>query len=168
VLSGLPGTGKTTIARALAARLGALHLRIDSVEAALKASVLRIHPAEDAGYRAALAVARDNLALGHDVIGDAVNPLALTRGWWREVAEAAGARLVNVEIVCSDRAEHRRRVEARRPDLPGLALPDWARVTARDYEPWTTPPLVIDTARTTAEDAAARIAEAVRGEQADR
>ena len=160
--SGLPGTGKTTLARALAARLGAMHLRIDSIEAALKRSVLAIHPAEDAGYRAALAVARDNLALGHDVIGDAVNPAAFTRAWWAETAEAAGARLVNVEIVCSDPGEHRRRVEARRPDLPGQAVPDWAKVAARDYEPWPTPPLVIDTARTTVEDAAARIAEAVR------
>jgi predicted kinase len=160
--SGLPGTGKTTIARALAARLGAMHLRIDSIEAALKLSVLAIHPAEDAGYRAALAVARDNLALGHDVIGDAVNPVAFTRAWWAEVAEAAGARLVNVEIVCSDPAEHRRRVEARRSDLPGLSVPDWAAVAARVYEPWATPPLVIDTARTTVAVAAARIAEAVR------
>ena len=160
--SGLPGTGKTTLARALAARIGAMHLRIDSIEAALKASVLAIHPAEDAGYRAALAVARDNLALGHDVIGDAVNPVAFTRAWWAEVAEAAGARLLNVEIVCSDAAEHRRRVEARRPDFPGLCVPDWAKVAARDYEAWAAPPLVIDTAQRSAEDAAARIAEAVR------
>lgn len=51
--SGLPGAGKTTIARDVAARLGAVFLRIDSIEAALARSALRISPAEDAGYAAA-------------------------------------------------------------------------------------------------------------------
>jgi predicted kinase len=60
--SGLPGVGKTTIARDLARGLEALHLRVDSIEAALKNSSLRIHPAEDAGYQALIAIARDNLA----------------------------------------------------------------------------------------------------------
>ena len=35
IFGGLPGTGKSTIARLLAARLGAVWLRIDSIEQAL-------------------------------------------------------------------------------------------------------------------------------------
>ena len=38
VLAGLPGTGKTTLARRLCERLAAFHLRIDTIEAALKRS----------------------------------------------------------------------------------------------------------------------------------
>ena len=34
VFGGLPGTGKTTVARELARQLGAVHLRIDSIEQA--------------------------------------------------------------------------------------------------------------------------------------
>ena len=52
-LSGLPGTGKTTIARGVSARLGAVLLRIDCIETALARSTLRIRSAEDAGYEAA-------------------------------------------------------------------------------------------------------------------
>ena len=56
---------------------------------------------DDAGYRAAYAVAEDNLRLGHDVIGDSVNPWMLTRDAWRAVGMRAGARVVEVETVCA-------------------------------------------------------------------
>src|SRR5438132_4817607 len=120
--SGLPGVGKTTVARSAA------YMRVDSIEVALKNSSLQIHPAEDAGYLAAVAVAKDNLVHGLDVVADTVNPIALTRRWWAEAAKACDARLLNVEIACSDQAEHRRRIEKRRSDIVGLDLPDWKRV----------------------------------------
>jgi predicted kinase len=44
--SGLPGVGKTTVARALARQIGAAYIRVDSIEVALKSSSLQIHPAE--------------------------------------------------------------------------------------------------------------------------
>ncbi|MDQ0315068.1 AAA family ATPase [Amorphus orientalis] len=160
-LSGLPGVGKSTVAAALVRRTGAVHLRVDSVEAALKRSALAIDPAEDAGYLALAAVARDNLALGHTVIADTVNPVAASRMLWADTARAAGAICLDVELVCSDRAEHRRRVEGRTSDIPGLALPDWARVTGRDYEPRTDDRLMLDTAILSPADAVARIVAAL-------
>ena len=39
VFGGLPGTGKTTVARALASRMGAVYLRIESLEHAFIAAV---------------------------------------------------------------------------------------------------------------------------------
>ena len=145
-LSGLPGTGKTTIARAVSARLGAVLLRIDSIETALARSTLRIRPAEDAGYEAAYAVAADNLRAGLSVVADCVNDIALTRTAWADVARNAAASLLNVEVICADPAEHRRRVETRRADLEGQVLPDWRAVMGRGFEPWTEPRLVLDTA----------------------
>jgi predicted kinase len=38
VFSGLPGTGKTTISRDLAASLNAVYLRIDTIEQAIRSS----------------------------------------------------------------------------------------------------------------------------------
>ena len=143
VLSGLPGVGKTTIARGLAHAIDAVHVRIDSIEQALRHAGRDV---EDEGYRVAYAVAEDNLRLGRIVIADCVNPWPLTRNEWRSVAERAAVRAVEVEIVCSDADEHRRRVESRRPDIPGHELPTWHDVIARDYRAWDRDRWVIETA----------------------
>ncbi len=161
ILAGLPGVGKTTVSRALARRTGAFYIRIDSIERALAASSLAISPAADAGYCAAYAVAADNLTGGAIVIADSVNPIEVTRAAWRSVAERAGAAALQVEIVCTETGEHRRRVETRPAEFAGHRLPTWADVEARDYAPFERPNLVLDTARLTAEEAAARIADAI-------
>jgi predicted kinase len=144
VLSGLPGVGKTTIARELARAIDAVHVRIDSIEQALRNAGRDV---EDEGYRVAYAVAEDNLRLGRIVIADCVNPWPLTRNEWRSVAERAGVRAIDVEIVCSDADEHRRRVEAREADISGHELPTWRDVIERDYRAWNGDRLVIDTAQ---------------------
>lgn len=146
VFAGLPGSGKSTLARALAERLGATWLRIDSIEQALRDCSLALEQIDDAGYAAGYALAEDNLRLGRTVIADSVNPWGLTRAAWRRPAERAGCPVIDVEVVCSDLAEHRRRVEDRAVDVAGLALPDWQAVLDRDYHPWDTEPIVIDTA----------------------
>jgi predicted kinase len=143
VFSGLPGAGKTAIARDLARKLGAVHLRIDSIEQALHRAGCRV---EGEGYDIAYAVAEDNLRLGRTVIANCVNPWALTRRAWRSVAERAEVAALDVEIVCSKTAEHRRRVESRQPDIAGHTLPTWQDVVERDYHAWDRDRLVVDTA----------------------
>jgi predicted kinase len=146
VLSGLPGVGKTTIARELARALAAVHVRVDSIEEALRRAGMEV---AGEGYDIAHAVAEDNLRLGGTVVADCVNPWPLTRDAWRAVAARAGVPVLEIEVVCSDAGEHRRRVETRRPDLPGHRLPTWQEVTKRDYRVWDRPRLVVDTARHT-------------------
>ena len=150
--AGLPGSGKTTLARHLARRLRAAYLRIDSVERAVADATGR--PAGPAGYVVAYRLAEDNLRLGLSVVADSVNPLAITRDAWRAAAANAAARCVEIEIVCSDPAEHRARVQARPPDAGRPAL-TWDEARTRAYDPWPTPPLVIDTAGRTPEQSVA-------------
>ena len=163
VVGGLPAVGKTTVCReVLSLRAQArpqsrppTWLRIDSIEQALRDSgeMLPGMPA-GAGYYAAAAVARDVLASGGDVLVECVNPLPLTRRLWEETASAAGARLLAVELICSDVAEHRRRARQRAGDIEGLEPPTWQEITHRDYAPWPEADLHLDTARLTAAEAA--------------
>ena len=149
ILAGLPGTGKTAIARLLARRFDAVHVRIDSIEQAIRDSGVLAVSLDDAGYRAAYAVADDNLRLGRTVIADSVNPIDVTRTAWRDVARRCDVRAVEIEVTCSDADEHRRRVETRSADIPGHRLPTWAEVVARNYDPWDRPRTVVDTAQRT-------------------
>lgn len=151
LIDGLPGVGKTSIARELARATGGIHLRIDSIEQALRDCGVTV---EGEGYVVGYAVAEDNLRLGHLVIADCVNPWPLTRDAWRSIATRARVGSLDVEVTCSDRAEHRRRVESRLADIPGHQVPTWQDVIEREYYPWDHQPrLIIDTAVTSVGDA---------------
>lgn len=69
--------------------------------------------------------------------------------------------IVEIAVVCSDRFEHRRRVESRVADIPGHVLPTWRQVLERRYEPWKTAQ-VIDTAGRRIEDAVSQAEATVR------
>jgi predicted kinase len=143
VFGGFPGTGKTTVSRELTRRLAATYLRIDAVEQALRAAGLAV---DAMGYTIANALAAENLRLGRDVVADCVNPVLASRTGWRDTAQQASACLVEIEIVCSDPALHRQRVEGRSSDIDGHKLPTWDDVVTRHYESWDRAHLVLDTA----------------------
>lgn len=148
VIGGLPATGKSTIANRLAKRTRTPYLRVDRIEQAIVARSLLTHPVGAVGYAVAHALAGEQLSLGLDVVVECVNPLTLTRDGWVSTAEAANAAIVEVEIVCSDAAVHRLRVEVRESDVDGLVKPSWQDVVQREYEPWSRRHLVVDSATT--------------------
>jgi predicted kinase len=144
IFSGLPGSGKTTLAKAVAKRIGCAYIRIDTIEQALR-DLCAIN-VEGQGYRLAYRVASDNLRVGLSVVADSCNPIELTRREWERVALDAGVPYVNIEIICSDIQQHRDRLESRVADVAGLKLPTWSEAASREYDPWTVERLVIDTA----------------------
>jgi len=121
-----------------------MFLRIDTIEQSLRD--LCSFDVEGEGYRLAYRLAADNLRIGHSVVADSCNPIRLTRNEWFQVAEKEGCRAVNIEVVCSDPDEHRRRIEERDVDVPGLVLPTWDQVRDREYHPWDMERIVVDTA----------------------
>ena len=119
------------------------------------------------GYLVGCALAEVNLVLGQDVVADSVSPLAVTRDAWRRTAANASVPCIEIQVVCSDPVEHRRRVETRETDVAGLQLPDWDAVQQRNYDPWDRPRLMVDTAGRTVADTVTklrdRIADAADG-----
>jgi predicted kinase len=147
VVGGLPGVGKTTVARAVAGRLPAAHLRIDTFEVALVR--LGLAAAGDVGaegHELALAAADTCLTAGTDVVVDAVFDVAAARRPFRELAVRHGVPVHWVRLICTDRAEHERRVTDRTADLAGHTVPTWSQVQARRVDQWHERHTVVDTA----------------------
>jgi predicted kinase len=156
VLAGRPGTGKTTLARALAAELGAAHLRTDAIAGPILRSGLTEvdEEAARAAYLIAREVAVEMLDVGTPVVVDGVNASHERRALWPDVAHASGARLEFVETVLNDEVEHRRRVEARQRIGVGYLGPSWESIESQAYAPWDEdvdgPRLQVDMAETAA------------------
>lgn len=145
IFSGLPGCGKTTLASMLAKKLQATYLRIDTVEQGLR-EVCGIQEVEGMGYRLSYRLASENLLMGNTVIADSVNPWKLTRDEWNDVAKKIGASFTNIEIICSDKSIHRRRLESRDTSVT------WEEVQTRDYHSWESDRIQIDTAHSNIEE----------------
>lgn len=144
IFSGLPGSGKTILSQMLACHLSAVYLRIDTIEQALR-DLCSIRIGGE-GYRLSYRVAADNLRLGNNVIADSCNPIVLTRNEWEQVAIETKTSFVNIEIICSDKTEHQKRIKNRKNTVPNLILPTWKEVEAREYDTWNSKRIVIDTA----------------------
>ena len=144
IFSGLPATGKSTLAKLVTKEYNAVYLRIDTIEQGLRD--LCHFNVQGEGYRLSYRIAGDNLNLGHNVVADSCNPINLTRREWEEVAEQSGSGFINIQVVCSDIEEHKRRVETREAEVNGLKLPTWKDVENREYRSWDSERIVIDTA----------------------
>lgn len=162
VICGLPATGKSTIASAIAAKAKLPFVRVDTIEHHIALAACgggSAAPIGPSGYTVAYTVAADNLALGISVVVECVNPLEVTRQAWRDVANTAGADFVELEVTCSNPQEHRRRAEVRSVVIAGdtgtFRAPSWDEIERYEYKSWTDEHGVIDTAGRTPQESIA-------------
>jgi predicted kinase len=148
VMTGLPGTGKSAVAEAVARALPAPVFSVDPLEAVLlRAGIDREHRSDYAAYDLAAALAESQLRLGQSAVVDAVNALERLRRWFLGLAEPVGAPAVLIETICSDPLLHRARFENRDGAIDGWVYePTWQDVERRklEYEPSSLERLVLD------------------------
>lgn len=135
IFAGLPGTGKTTLARKLSSKLNYFYLRVDCIEVPF----LTYYPKageNGEGYEALINLAHENLVLGNNVIIDTVNPLHISRKMFNQLKENTKSKIVQFELKIKNQITHKNRVEKRKSDIRGLKNPTWNDVIKREYEEW--------------------------------
>ena len=159
VFSGLPATGKSSIAEAVARELGIPIFAKDWLVAALRHLGLGYGEAGSsllgqAGYELLATLAQRQLSLGQSAILDSVLSWDSTRRQWRKLAARYGAQSYVIECICSDETLHRTLLADRRYNIPGwqeLAWTEVERVRAY-YKPWDGNRLILDAVRPLADN----------------
>ena len=140
LIGGAPGTGKTTLAAALADRLGGVLLSTDSVRKELPGRSAEDRygdAAKAATYRELLARARLALEHGESVVADATWGASAQRQAAAELASTTASRIVMLECrlstgIAAERAQRRLDAAADTSD----AGAEVARYLAAQRDPW--------------------------------
>jgi predicted kinase len=161
VFTGLPGTGKSSIAEAVAREWGIPVFAKDWLEATLIRCQLQPiengPPFGSAGYQLLTTLAERQLRLGQSVILDSVASTLSIRAEWRALAQTYQADWRVIECICSNEAVHRDRLGVRQRGIPGWHELDWSEVerVKAYYVPWDEERLILDAVNPLEENVAA-------------
>jgi hypothetical protein len=122
------GLGKTTIVRELAHQAGARHLRIDSMEQAIRDCAPDAAGFDEAGDRVAYAVAEDNFGSGGPSSPTRSIRYRFARDACLEVGRCAPTVALEIEIIGSDLRERQSESQPAKLPLPDLRPPTWDEV----------------------------------------
>jgi predicted kinase len=158
IFSGLPGTGKSTIAETLGRQLSIPVFAKDWLEATLLRTglipTLDAKPLGFAGYELLSILAERQLMLNQSVILDSVAGTQTIRIQWHQLANQYAAQWHVIECVCSDEELHRLRLSGRQRRIPGWYELEWTQVekAKQFYRPWEEEHLVLDMVNPIAEN----------------
>jgi predicted kinase len=147
VMSGIPGTGKSTLVDYLGKELSLAIVTKDEIEATLKRNISDTDLNTGwVAYNLLTTIADEQLRRNVSIVIDSVAGSTGMRETWRKLADRYDVEFVVVECICSDANLHLQRLEARKrniKDWPELTWQDVLEVQAR-YQPWDIERLVLD------------------------
>lgn len=137
LFSGLPGCGKTTLARRVARQLEIPLFAKDRLQSRLRALGLAGRATAD-GYHLLLDLAEEQLSLGVGVVLDGVFPMAGFRARAQEIAARHQALFRPIYCFCSDREAWKLRMQARVQYVPDWTPVGWDEVKRLEagFEDW--------------------------------
>jgi predicted kinase len=148
IISGLPGSGKSTIAESLAENLSVPLFSVDPIESSIiNSGIKRSFETGLAAYLVAETLAGEQLKCGLSVIIEAVNSVQEARDMWHNLVRQQDATLIIIECVLNSEL-HKERIESRIRNMHGIPEVTWEDVENRSKEfvPWIEERLVLDTA----------------------
>lgn len=151
IFSGLPGTGKSTLAESIGRQFGIPVFAKDWLEAVILRNGLQ--PTSDEknlgyGYELLTVLAERQLMLGQSVILDSVASTQTIRETWRDLADQYDTQWRVIECICSDEALHQERLKDRQRNILGWHELQWSDVekVKQYYQAWDEDRLVLDMA----------------------
>lgn len=151
IFSGLPGTGKSSVAEAVARELHIPVFAKDWLEGSLLQAGMKFSADSSPslgyfGYELLTTLALQQLRLSQSVILDSVASTATIRDTWRALAAEYSARCRVIECICSDESIHRARLVTRERGIPGWHELTWGEIerVKSYYAAWDEERLVLD------------------------
>jgi len=150
VFSGLPGTGKSTLAETLGREYGIPVFAKDWLEASMLRSGVQPKTADRslgvAGYDLLTTLADRQLMLDQSVILDSVASTRTIRKTWHDLANQYTAQWRVIECICSNESLHREKLKNRTRNIPGWHELKWSDIqkVKQYYQAWDEERLVLD------------------------
>lgn len=148
LVCGLPGTGKSTLAEAIATHLKLPLFSKDKLEASLiEHGVLTADELNGVGYTLLKNIVNDHLNRQTHVVLDFIADQNRVNTFWPELLNE---QIVSIECRCTDRVEHRNRIETRDRNIQGWYELKWSDVEniEKVYQPLMPNRYIVDTSKT--------------------